>query len=135
MALLPCSHLRFAIPSRFLSSHRILPGLLPIFSGTNLPFPIFESICGYYFLSQILLEPLSIGNLSAERKRYPTAPFENPVSFAPDQVDADIAAADRVLLPLVSRPLLFPKARRILSTISRFVYHPLLIILCVFFLL
>ena len=128
-ALSPCSRLRFAIPSRFLSSHRILPELSPISSGKSLPFPTPESTCGDYFLSQILPEPLSIGNQSAEHRRYPTAPFENPVSFAPVQADACIPVEDRVLWPLVSHPSLFPKARRILSTIFHFVCHPLSIIL------
>ena len=118
--LSPYSRLRFAIPNRF-SSHRILPELLPISSEKNLPFPTPENTCGDYFLSQILPEPLSIGNLSAEHRRYPTAPFVNPISFAPVLVDACIPVQDHVLLLLVSRPSLFPKARRISSTIFHFV--------------
>ena len=133
--LSPCSRLRFAIPSRFLSSHRILPELSPISSGKNLPFPTPENTCGDYFLSQILPEPLSIGNLSAEHRRYPTAPFVNPISFAPVLVDACIPVQDHVLWLLVFRPSLFPKAHRILSTIFHFVSLPRSIFLFGFLLL
>ena len=134
-ALSPCSRLRFAIPNRFLSSHHILPVPSPISSGKSLPFPTPESTCGDYFLSQILPVPLSIGNLSAERRRYPTVPCENPVFFCPVLVDACIPVQDHVLLLLVSRPSLFPKARPILSTIFLFVSLPSSIFLFSFLLL
>ena len=112
MVLSPCSHLRFAIPSRSLSSHRILPVQLSRFSEKSRLLPNLENTCEDCCQIQILSVLPSIGSQSGAHRKFQITLSGNPVFSVPDQGDDGTASAGHVLSEPVSRFSLFPKLIR-----------------------